>query len=166
MFRLAFISSLWVIFAIVLSASEPKKQSPVKDAVTTPLNDLNLIRAEIPPTLIAAQKQPYKIPSDLGCEALSVEVEELDFLLGPDIDTLASDANSTLVKKGVKRAKSAAVGTLRDTTEGVIPYRGWVRKLSGAERYSKKVASSITAGTLRRAFLKGIIASKECIVKN
>ncbi|HZF71040.1 hypothetical protein [Sulfuricurvum sp.] len=162
-FRLALISSLSMVLTMTLFATEAKKYSPVKDAVTAPLSDLNLIHADIPPALIAAQKQPYKVPAQLNCEALSIEVEELDNILGPDIDAPKSDTNVTLVKKGVSKAESAAIGTLRSTTESVIPYRGWVRKLSGAERYSKKITASIHAGTVRRAFLKGIMVSKECI---
>lgn len=165
MCRFTFISLLSVILTITPYAVEVKKQSPVAEAVTAPLSDLNLIHSEIPPALIIAQKQPYKVPSELSCGALSIEVDELDTILGSDIDIDAAelDTNTSLVKKGVSKAKSTAVGTLRNTTESVIPYRGWVRKLSGAERYSKKVSSSITAGMIRRAFLKGIMASKECV---
>ncbi|MDD2368948.1 MAG: hypothetical protein PHQ90_06560 [Sulfuricurvum sp.] len=162
-FRVALIFSLFAVLPITLSAAESKKHSAVKDAVTAPLSDLNLIHVEIPPVLIEAQKEPYRVPIELSCDALSLDVEELDNVLGPDLDAAKSDSNTTLLQKGVSRAESAAVGTLRNTTESVIPYRGWVRKLSGADRYSKKVTASITAGTVRRAFLKGIMASKECI---
>jgi hypothetical protein len=44
----------------------------------------------------------------------------------------------------------------------VVPYRGWVRKLTGAERYSKEVAAAIAAGTVRRAFLKGVVVTRGC----
>lgn len=162
MCRLTFIAIFSVMFTVTPYAVEVKKQTPVAEAVTAPLSDLNLIHSEIPPALIIAQKQPYKVPSELSCGALLIEVEELDALLGPDIDSTELDTNTSLIKKGVSKAKSTAVGTLRNTTESVIPYRGWVRKLSGAERYSKKVTASITAGTIRRAFLKGIMVSKEC----
>ena len=56
----------------------------------------------------------------------------------------------------------AAVGALRGAAEGVVPFRGWVRKLSGAERYSKDVAAAIAAGTIRRAFLKGLGQAAGC----
>ena len=56
----------------------------------------------------------------------------------------------------------AAVGALQRTAEGVIPFRGWIRKLSGAERHSRQVAAAITAGGVRRAFLKGVRASRSC----
>jgi hypothetical protein len=43
-------------------------------------------------------------------------------------------------------------------------FRGWVRKLSGAERYSKQVAAAIAAGSIRRAFLKGLGQAAACPV--
>jgi hypothetical protein len=43
-----------------------------------------------------------------------------------------------------------------------VPFRGWVRKLSGAERYSRQVAAAIAAGAARRAFLKGLAQGKGC----
>ena len=51
---------------------------------------------------------------------------------------------------------------MRSAAEGVIPFRGWVRKLSGAERYSRDVAAAIAAGTIRRAYLKGIAQAGGC----
>ena len=54
------------------------------------------------------------------------------------------------------------VGVVRHTAEGLIPFRGWVRKLSGAERYSKQVLDAITAGIIRRAYLKGLGQAKGC----
>ena len=60
---------------------------------------------------------------------------------------------------------NAAVGALQKTVEGAIPFRGWVRKLTGAERYSRKVAAAITAGSIRRAFLKGVAAADGCVWK-
>jgi len=44
--------------------------------------------------------------------------------------------------------------------ESLIPYRSWVRKLSGAERASKAVAAAISAGMVRRGFLKGMLQSQ------
>ncbi len=51
---------------------------------------------------------------------------------------------------------------VRRTTEGVIPFRGWVRKLTGAERVERRVQAAVTAGTIRRAYLKGIAQAAGC----
>ncbi|MCD2340092.1 hypothetical protein LRH25_07020 [Ideonella azotifigens] len=132
------------------------------DAVTAPLNDLNLVQADIPPKLLAVQKQPYLVPPGHSCGSLAFEVKELDDVLGPDLDAPPSVADTGLVARGTDEVKGAAFGALRSTTEGLVPFRGWVRKLSGAERYSKQVEAAIAAGTVRRAFLKGLMAARAC----
>jgi hypothetical protein len=48
------------------------------------------------------------------------------------------------------------------TAEGLIPFRSWVRKLSGAEKHAKQVSACVAAGTARRAFLKGLATSQHC----
>ena len=132
------------------------------DAATTPLSDLNLVRAEIPAVLIDAKKAPYAVPLKASCEVFAANVQALDDALGPDLDApvLASDAG--LAERGADVVGNAAVGALRSAAEGVIPFRGWVRKLTGAERYAREVAASIAAGTVRRAFLKGLGQAQGC----
>jgi hypothetical protein len=124
-------------------------------AATTPLSDLNIVRAEIPPVLAAAQKAPYAAPADKACSAIGAEVQALDAVLGADLDTAPSEKSPSLIERG-------ATDALRNTAEGVIPFRGWVRKLTGAERYSREVAAAIAAGTIRRAYLKGVGAAAGC----
>ncbi len=144
-------------------ASSPNGTSAqVTQAVTTPLSDLNLVRADIPTVLVAAQKAPYTPPVDRSCVALTNDVRALDAVLGPDLDTPATPSNPGLVERGAGAVGGAAVGALRGAAEGVVPFRGWVRKLSGAERYSKDVAAAIAAGTIRRAFLKGLGQAAGC----
>ncbi len=151
-----------VLLALVLVACATQKQSGVVDAAATPLSDLNVIHAEIPAVLVEAQKEPYSVPSDQSCGSLEARVRALDEMLGPDLDASGSASNPGLIERGTSAAGTAAVGAVRRTAEGVVPFRGWVRKLSGAERYSKQVAAAIVAGTVRRAFLKGLRVSKEC----
>ncbi len=127
-------------------------------AATTPLSDLNLVNAPIPELLLAAQKAPYAMPADASCPALAAAVRALDEVLGPDLDAPASEANPGLVERGA----DAALGALQHGAEGVVPFRGWVRKLSGAERYSKQVAAAIAAGSVRRGFLKGVASARAC----
>ena len=143
-------------------ACATQKQSDVVDAAATPLSDLNVVHAEIPAVLVEAQKEPYAIPTDQSCASLEASVLALDEVLGPDLDAPASASNPGLIERGSGAAGTAAVGALRRTAEGVVPFRAWVRKLSGAERYSKQVAAAIAAGTVRRAFLKGLRVSKQC----
>ena len=71
-------------------------------------------------------------------------------------------ADSSLADRGNSAAQYVAIGALHCTAEGVIPFRGWIRKLSGAERYSRQIAAARRAGTARRAFLKGLNAAHGC----
>lgn len=131
-------------------------------AVLAPLNDLNLVRAKIPPALLAAQKAPYGPPADPSCDGLAAEVRQLDAALAPDLDVPSTHGSQSLIERGRTDADEAAVGALRHTAEGLIPYRGWVRKLSGAQRYSKLVTDAIGAGIVRRAYLKGLGQAQGC----
>ncbi len=148
--------------ALLLSACASPVVAPVTEAATTPLSDLNLVRASIPPVLTDAQKRPYAVPQDTTCGALAAEVKSLDEVLGPDLDAPSTAANPGLIERGVTLASDEAVGAVRGAAEGVMPYRKWVRKLTGAERYSRDVAAAIAAGTVRRAYLKGQFTARSC----
>jgi hypothetical protein len=150
--------SLFILTVALLAGCAANDQAKVSGAAATPLNDFNLVNAPIPETLARAQQSPYGPPAEASCAGLLLEVHALDADLGPDLDAPASESNPSLVERG----GSAVAGAFQKTAEGVVPFRGWVRKLSGAERYSKKVAAAIAAGTVRRAYLKGIANAKGC----
>lgn len=149
---------------LALAACAAPDTARVTDAATAPLGDLNLVRAPIPVLLAEAQRRPYLVPVDPSCNALAAEVRSLDEVLGADLDAPPSASNPGLIERGTHTVGDAAVGALRGAAEGLVPYRGWVRKLTGAERYSKDVAAAIAAGTVRRAFLKGMSAARGCAV--
>lgn len=133
-----------------------------KDIATTPLSDLNLVRAKIPPALLEARKQPYALPVDLGCAGLAADVRALDALLGADLDAPTAHDDAGMLERGADFVGDAAVGAARGAAEDIVPFRSWVRKLTGAERHSREVAAAIAAGTLRRAFLKGLGQASGC----
>lgn len=143
-------------------AARPGPEKKLGEAVVAPLADLNLLREAIPPVLAAARKSPYALPADLSCTALGGEIAALDEALGADLDTAATAASPGLVERGAEAASDAVIGAVRNTTEGVLPFRGWVRKLTGAERYAKEVAAAVAAGTIRRAYLKGLGQAAGC----
>ncbi len=125
----------------------------VGDAVASPFQDLNLVRTKIPPALAALNNQPYGPPQDTSCVGLTAAVMELDGILGPDLDTQAVAGN---------RARSAATSALQGAAHGVVPFRSWVRKLTGAETHARKLAMAIITGTARRAYLKGLGQAEGC----
>ncbi len=143
-------------------------QSGVVQTATQPLNDLNLLQNRIPAVLTASQRAPYALPADSSCAALQDELLALDAALGPDIDVNGlAGSDPGLVGKAVDFVGDAAMDSVRGSVnavvDGVIPFRSWVRKLSGAERYSRAVAAAIRAGTLRRPYLKGWSQASGCV---
>jgi hypothetical protein len=153
---------------------ESKTDAQILEAATTPLSDLNVVRAEIPPTLVAALKAPYARPADATCQGIAAEIRALDTVLGADLDTPVTPINPNLIphtfdalfqqgtELATEAAMGAAVGAVRGATAGIVPYRSWVRRLSGAERYSKEVAAAIAAGGVRRSYLKGFGQASGC----
>lgn len=138
-----------------------KEAEKLTDAATSPLADLNLIRAKIPDVLKDAIKAPYAKPVIADCESIVARVKALDEALGPDVDAPPA-AEQGLLERGGKLAEEQAWGALRGAAEGLIPYRSWVRRLSGAERQTRMVAAAVAAGGVQRAYLKGIGESKGC----
>ena len=158
--------------ALALSAcASPESTAPhprdagtaLQDAATTPLGDLNLVQQKIPSVLQGALKAPYSLPPEKTCAALANEVHELDAALGADLDTPPTLSNPGLVERGTGAVGDAANDALRGAAESVIPFRGWIRKLDGAERHSKEVAAAIAAGAVRRAYLKGFGQQLGCL---
>lgn len=149
---------------LALAGCASRTASRMGNAATAPLSDLGIRKAEIPAVLEKAQDNPYKMPAGLSCVAIAHELRELDTALGPDYDAQAAAAKQeeSLMDKASDLAEDQAVGAVQRTAEGLLPFRSWIRKLSGAERYSKHLAACIKAGAVRRAFLKGLAVSQHC----
>lgn len=148
--------------ATAVETVQGKTSSAMGDAVRTPFSDLNLVRKDIPEVLRVAHKEPYAIPKDPSCEGIAKEVTTLDGALGADLDTPAGENNPSLIERGADALGDSAGGAIRGAVEGLIPYRSWIRRLSGADRYSREVVAAIAAGTVRRAYLKGIGQAQGC----
>ena len=142
--------------------AKPAASTRVSDAATAPLTDLNLKRVDIPPVLIEARQNPYARPVPGDCAALINQVEALNAALGPDLDKPIVKSHASLTERGSDEAEDAAFDALRQTAEGAVPFRGWVRKLSGAESYAKSVTAALVAGNVRRAYLKGLGQAQGC----
>lgn len=134
----------------------------IDEAVTAPLEDLNLARDDIPLVLRQAVADPYSLANLARCEGIAAEIGRLDAALGPDLDEPPAPDGRKMSEKGADYAATAALNAVRDTATGVIPMRSWVRRLSGAERHAKAVNDALKAGTARRAYLKGVGMQKNC----
>lgn len=151
-----------MVLLLAACAAPDKIAKEVQDGASAPLTDLNLVRADIPPVLAAAAKAPYAVPETRSCAALAAQIEELDAVLGADLDTLVTPVNPSLMERGVNLVTDTAARQVRGAATVVVPYRGWVRKLSGAEKYSKDVSAALVAGAIRRAYLKGLGRAENC----
>ncbi len=134
----------------------------IAGAVSAPLRDVNIVRTKIPPVLIEAMNDPYARPPRVNCGVLIGLVSPLDVALGEDLDAHPPEENEDLMDRGRKAAGSAALGAVASAAQDMIPMRGWVRKLTGAERHDRLVQSAITSGNVRRAYLKGLGEARGC----
>lgn len=139
----------------VLTTQEANRQD-LGGAVSAPLRDVNVLRTKIPPVLLQASADPYALPPP-GCPALRKQVEVLNDALGHDLDAHIND-DPTLQEAG----RNEALGFLSGAASDVIPFRSWVRWLSGAEQHDTVVRTAITAGAVRRAYLKGLGEAHGC----
>jgi len=144
------------------SGPSEKLETEFADALTAPLADLNLVRKAIPPVLLAARLAPYAPPPDGGCAGLAAAIEDLDRVLGADLDSPPGTGKPSLLDRGSDLATQAVVNAVRDTTTGILPFRGWIRRLTGADQYAKEAIAAISAGAVRRAYLKGLGQAAHC----
>lgn len=136
-------------------------------AVLTPFEDVGIKKQSIPEKLQQIVDNPYTLPQQPTCESVQAEIVELDNLLGPDVCTpsnkigFVGSSKGEYVEKGAGFARDHAVGMVSSKVN-IIPFRGIVRRISGAEKHVKLVERSYQAGKLRRAFLKGLLVSGGC----
>jgi hypothetical protein len=146
-----------------LRTTDQTNKASLAGAATSPLRDINLLRSKIPPVLLEALADPYARPNPMSCLEIKALIAPLDEALGPDMDAPKVDkANPGLIADSrefvTDEAMKAAVGAAQD----LIPLRSWVRRLTGAEKHDKLVRSAITAGGVRRGYLKGVGLAKGC----
>ncbi len=141
----------------VETTSEANRAS-LKGAAQAPLRDFNVMRTKVPVVLLEAMADPYaRPPKGWKCTQLLALVLPLDDALGADLDMPAKDEDDLLA-----RGRGAGLGFVAGAAADAIPFHGWVRRLSGAERHDHFVQAAITAGGVRRAYLKGLGESRNC----
>ena len=147
------------------AAADPgttQRDEGFRGAVTAPLEDLNIKQADIPAVLLRAVGDPYDVKDLPRCEAIAAEIGKLDAALGPDLDEAPAPDIRTRTQKVAAQAKAAAVAGVRGETQDVLPFRGWVRKLTGADHHRKQVEAAVKAGSIRRGYLKGVGMQMNC----
>lgn len=135
--------------APALAQDQPRGLSDQPDAADialTPLGDLNLRNDPIPPLLLAAREAPYDPAGIRNCRDITRLVGELDVVLGADYDTEVPDDGGRNISAG--NIAQRLLGSL-------IPFRGIIREVSGANEHERDFREAIAAGMTRRAYLKG-----------
>lgn len=154
-FKLASLAAVSLIAAAC--ATEPQRQEAVQmiqrtsdevsDTAYQPLEDFNVVHDEIPIILYNLRGNPYAAPISTNCRNVIAEIRQLDRALGADLDTLEV-RDRTAVDTTFSLARSLALG--------LIPFRGVAREVTGAEAHRREYNAAVLAGTVRRAYLKGI----------
>jgi len=133
----------------------------VVDAAASPFRDIGLVRPEVPETL-QGLGYPYSAAGlTVGCEAVLYEIGKLDSILG--VESFQPGAERGISSKGLDAIEGAVINAARDSAGDIIPYRGWVRRISGAAKAEKEATRAIVQGQTRRAYLRGYGAALGCL---
>jgi hypothetical protein len=133
----------------------------VVDAAASPFRDIGLVRPEVPRTL-QSLKYPYSQTNlTLGCDQVLYEIGQLDAILGAE--SFQPGAERGISSKGLDAIEGAVLNAARDSAGDIIPYRGWVRRISGAAKAEKEASLAIVQGQTRRAYLRGYGAALGCL---
>lgn len=131
----------------------------VTDAAYTPLRDVNLIRPEIPLVLRNLQ-YPYSTATLTDCAAVAREIGQLDAALGPE--SYQQGPSRNIWDRSGDFIEEQAIEAAQDTAADLIPFRSWVRRISGASRAERDALRAVANGQQRRTFLRGYGASLGC----
>ena len=135
----------------------------MKGVAAQPFRDFNLVRSHIPPVLIEAMADPYARPQPVTCDGIIAQMKRLNLALGPDLDEPVSTEHPGVLTRGEGFAKAAALDAMRSEEQSYIPFDGFIRVLSGADRHDHYVMAAIQAGAIRRGYLKGLGEVRECL---
>ncbi|MBV8683331.1 MAG: hypothetical protein JO111_10680 [Caulobacteraceae bacterium] len=141
-----------------LQTPDRAQTSSLGAAATAPLHDLNITRQGIPPVLLAAITNPYDPPRPLDCAVVGRDVAQLDEILGADFDQPDTPQQPSLTLHNGR----VALALVKGASEMLLPFAGFVRTLSGAGHHDQLVIEAITAGSVRRGYLKGLGETLHC----
>ncbi|PZQ24245.1 MAG: hypothetical protein DI569_02330 [Sphingopyxis macrogoltabida] len=145
--------SALLIAPVVQAQKGSPEQSTVKetaDSVTEPFDG-----KEVPDKLLAIQDDPYSLAGMGKCAAIIGEVNELNTVLGPDVNEQ--------VDKSLAKKREQTAGRVAGTVAGsLIPFGGLIGEVTGANAERRRYAEAVYAGTVRRGFLKGVGRERGC----
>ncbi|WOF43628.1 hypothetical protein KNJ79_01280 [Sphingopyxis indica] len=145
-------TSLGLAFPAHAQQGAPESSTLEKtgDMVTEPFDG-----KEIPAKLMAVQDDPYSLAGLGKCAAIIREVEELNAVLGPDVNERAEKDDGDKTEATVGRVAGSVAGSF-------IPFGGVIGEITGANDERRRYAAALYAGTVRRGFLKGVGLERGC----
>lgn len=154
-------ATLFALSALIFAAPalgqtvvDPENMEP-EDVVMSPLSDVNLHKKKVPAVLEAALVDPYDLTGIKTCAGYTTAIESLDASLGDDIDIAREKSNDEKMGNSAGTIVKSVIGSF-------IPFRGILREISGANAQQRAWERALYAGSVRRAFLKGMGQSKGC----
>jgi hypothetical protein len=131
----------------------------VTDAAYIPLRDVGLMRPEIP-LLLRNLQYPYSTATLSDCAAITREIGQLDAVLGPE--SYQPGPNRNIWDRSGDFLEEQTIDAAEGTAQDLIPFRSWVRRISGASRAEREALRAVANGQQRRTFLRGYGASLGC----
>ncbi len=132
----------------------------VTGAASIPLRDVGLIRPEIP-LLLRNLQYPYATATLAdGCVAVMREIHQLDSVLGPE--SYQPGPNRNVWDRSGDFVEEQTIEAAQSTVEDLVPFRSWIRRISGANRAERDALRAVANGQQRRVFLRGYGASLGC----
>ncbi|MFU7528307.1 hypothetical protein [Qipengyuania sp. ASV99] len=128
-----------------------KDDPDAMDVARTPLEDFNIDSDDLPEVLVLAAQDPYADNGLDDCNAIVAQIALLDSALGADFD-IAGDT-----ERGISEGRIA-----QSVVGSFIPFRGIVREVTGANDRRRQFNLAVTAGMVRRGFLKGMGKQRGC----
>jgi len=131
----------------------------VTGAASIPLRDVGLMRPEIP-LLLRNLQYPYSTATLSNCAAVTHEISQLDAVLGPE--SYQPGPNRNIWDRSGDFVEDQTIQAAENTASDLIPFRSWVRRISGASRAERDALRAVANGQQRRTFLRGYGASLGC----
>jgi len=131
----------------------------ITDAAYTPLRDINMIRPEVP-LLLRNLEYPYSTATLTSCAAVLDEIHQFDSVLGPE--SYAAGPNRNIWDRSGDFMEEQTIQAAQNTAQDIIPFRSWVRRLTGATAADREALRAFANGQQRRTFLRGYGASLGC----
>jgi len=132
----------------------------VINATAQPLRDVNLVRQEIP-MVLRGLEYPYSTATlTEGCPEIARQIASLDAALGPESYQPGQSRN--VWDRSGDFVEDQVIEAAEDTVNDFIPFRSWIRRISGANRAERDALRAVANGQQRRTFLRGYGASLGC----